>query len=143
MGKTVKVVAAIIVKEGRILCVKRGLAGYSYVAGRYEFPGGKIEAGEDAREALHREIFEELDIEIEIVKDFLTFTHSYPDFNIVLHTFICNHKRGDITLREHTDYKWLSPEKLDSLKWAEADYPIVERLKVTSDRILCNMLYIR
>ncbi len=135
MGKTVKVVAAIVVKEGKILCVKRGLAGYSYVAGRYEFPGGKIEAGEDASEALHREIFEELDIEIEIVKEFLTVTHSYPDFDIVLNTFICTHKSGDITLREHTDYKWLSPEKIDSLIWAEADYPIVKKLISEADTI--------
>ncbi len=135
MGKTVKVVAAIVVKEGKILCVKRGLAGYSYVAGRYEFPGGKIEAGEDALEALHREIFEELDIEIEIVKEYLTVTHSYPDFDIVLNTFICTNKSGDITLREHTDYKWLSPDKLDTLKWAQADYPIVEKLISEADTI--------
>lgn len=135
MGKTVKVVAAIVVKEGKILCVKRGLAGYSYVAGRYEFPGGKIEAAEDAQEALHREIFEELDIEIEIVKEYLTVTHTYPDFEIVLQTFICTHKRGEITLTEHADYVWFPPEKLNSIKWADADYPIVERLISEADTI--------
>ncbi|MHC1780864.1 MAG: (deoxy)nucleoside triphosphate pyrophosphohydrolase [Bacteroidales bacterium] len=135
MGKTVKVVAAIVVNEGKILCVKRGLAGYSYIAGRYEFPGGKIEAGEDAQEALHREIFEELDIEIEIISEYMTVNHTYPDFEIVLQTFICTNKRGDITLREHSDYKWLSPDKLDTLKWAQADYPIVEKLISEADTI--------
>jgi 8-oxo-dGTP diphosphatase len=128
MNKHYEVVAAIIVHDGRILCVQRGLSKYEYISKKYEFPGGKMEAGETKAETIKREILEELKLTIEVQDEFLTVTHQYPDFTITMHSFICKCKDPKVTLTEHVDFKWLNKLELAHLDWAAADIPIVNEL---------------
>ena len=126
--KQIEVVAAIIIYEDKILCVQRNENKYSYISKKYEFPGGKIEDGETKIEALKREIAEELKMDISIKNDFLTVKHQYPDFKLIMHSFICYVKQNKVTLTEHIDFKWLSKNELENLDWAAADIPIVYKL---------------
>lgn len=126
--KTIEVVAAIIIHEGRILCVQRGPAKYDYISGKWEFPGGKVEVGETKKAALVREIKEELNMDITVDTFFTMVQHSYPDFHLTMHSFLCSCATNELTLTEHTDFKWLSKPELSELDWAGADVPIVEKL---------------
>jgi 8-oxo-dGTP diphosphatase len=127
--QTLKVAAAIIINtDGEILCTKRGQSSYNYCSHKYEFPGGKIEEGENGEQALKREIMEELELEILNLKHFTTAEHKYPDFKIQLHCFTCSPKDTKISLKEHSEYRWLKPGELDTLDWAAADLPVVEKL---------------
>ena len=129
--KHYEVVAAVIECKGKILCMQRGKAKYEYVSYKYEFPGGKVEVGEENHIALSRELREEMDLDVTIrEKDYLlTVDHSYPDFAITMHTYLCKVSTPDFVMKEHVDFKWLSVSELDSLDWAEADKPIVEFLQ--------------
>ncbi|MDH4471000.1 MAG: (deoxy)nucleoside triphosphate pyrophosphohydrolase [Fluviicola sp.] len=127
--KKIEVVAAIIVHTDKILCVQRNESKYEYVSFKYEFPGGKIELDETAENALIREIKEELRMDIRIQNLFLTVEHTYPDFHITMHSYICHTERTDLQLEVHVDYKWLTIDELDKLDWAAADIPIVDKLK--------------
>jgi 8-oxo-dGTP diphosphatase len=126
--KTIEVVAAIIIENSKILCVQRGENKYSYISKKYEFPGGKIEAGETKEDALKREILEELKMEIYDLKEFITISHQYPDFNIIMHSYVCKSQEKQVTLSEHIDFCWLTKDNLNQLDWAEADVPIVNEL---------------
>ncbi len=126
--KKIEVVAAIISNNDQILCVQRPQNKYSYISNKYEFPGGKIETDESSIEALKREILEELSLDIEVNDKFLTVEHSYPDFFIRMHGYLCDCKNRDLVLHEHIDYKWLDIADLKYLDWAAADVPIVEKL---------------
>ena len=126
--KKIDVVAAIIQCGEEILCVQRGLAKLEYISKKYEFPGGKIEAGETKESAIIREIKEELQLDIIEPKYFNTVNHQYPDFFITMHSFICLVNNKDIVLTEHIDQQWLKVEELSSLDWAAADIPIVHKL---------------
>ncbi|MEQ8167850.1 MAG: (deoxy)nucleoside triphosphate pyrophosphohydrolase [Candidatus Eremiobacterota bacterium] len=123
-----EVVAAIIINNNKILCMQRNISKYEYISLKFEFPGGKIEPGETKEQALIREILEELNLEIEIVKNFLTIVHEYPDFKITMHSFICTSMKTDLVLKEHFTYKWLDKSNLENLDWAAADLPIVLKL---------------
>ena len=124
--QTVRVAAAIIVRDGRIFATQRG---YGKFKDGWEFPGGKIEAGETPQEALAREIREELDTEIE-VRDFLeTVEYDYPDFHLSMDCFCCVVKSGGLVLREHEAAKWLTREALDSVDWLSADEGLIARIK--------------
>ncbi|MBD1364721.1 (deoxy)nucleoside triphosphate pyrophosphohydrolase [Mucilaginibacter sp. ZT4R22] len=92
---------------------------------KWEFPGGKIEPDETTQECLIREIFEELNITIKIVKDLPTNIHNYPTFAIALIPFVCNYVSGELILKEHAQFKWLHKNELLDLDWAEADIPIL------------------
>jgi 8-oxo-dGTP diphosphatase len=127
--KKIDVVAAIIQCGEEILCVQRGLAKLEYISKKYEFPGGKIEAGETKESAIIREIKEELQLDIIEPKYFNTVNHQYPDFFITMHSFICLVNNKDIVLTEHIDQQWLKVEELSSLDWAAADIPIVHKLQ--------------
>nr|WP_275114005.1 (deoxy)nucleoside triphosphate pyrophosphohydrolase [Psychromonas antarctica] len=127
--KKIDVVAAIIQCGEEILCVQRGPAKLEYISKKYEFPGGKIEAGETKEFAIIREIKEELYLDILEPKFFNTVNHQYPDFFITMHSFICLIEHKDITLTEHIDQKWLKIDELDGLDWAAADIPIVQKLQ--------------
>jgi 8-oxo-dGTP diphosphatase len=129
--KTVEVVAGIIVNEGQILCTQRGESKLSYISKKYEFPGGKVELNESHETALARELKEELLMDAQVKQHFMTVKHQYADFNIVLHAFICHADSRELTLTEHLDAKWLSTKHLDSLDWAAADIPVVEKLKIS------------
>lgn len=126
--KKIEVVAAIICFENRILCVQRPENKFPYISLKFEFPGGKIELGESKKEALKRELKEELEISPIIKAEFLTVIHSYPDFEITMHSFICETNSKEITLTEHIDSKWLLVDELEQLDWAAADIPIVNKL---------------
>jgi 8-oxo-dGTP diphosphatase len=126
--KHIKVVAAIIYNENKILCVQRSESKLDYISKKYEFPGGKIESGEEPVDALKREILEELKMEIKVESHFLTIEHEYPDFTMEMQSYICyNHDRM-LTLTEHLDFKWLKVTSLNALDWAAADLPIVHKL---------------
>jgi 8-oxo-dGTP diphosphatase len=127
--KKIDVVAAIIQCGDEILCVQRGPAKFEYISKKYEFPGGKIEIGESKETAIIREIKEELQLDIIDPKFFNTVNHQYPDFFITMHSYICLVENKDVILTEHIDQKWLKIEELDSLDWAAADIPIVQKLQ--------------
>ncbi len=124
--KTIKVVAAIIIHEGKIFATQRG---YGEFKDGWEFPGGKIEPGETPQEALAREIKEELDTEIE-VKDFLeTVEYDYPEFHLSMDCFFCRIKEGKLVLKEHEAAKWLTADTLDSVDWLPADRGLIEGIR--------------
>ena len=125
--KTINVVAAIIVSpEGEIFATQRG---YGEWKDWWEFPGGKIEPGEEPAEALRREIREELATEINVGEQLCFVEYDYPKFHLSMQCFICTIKSGDLTLLEHEAARWLSCEDLDSVHWLPADEEVIERLK--------------
>ncbi len=129
--KTVEVVAAVIIHENKILCVQRNDSKFDYIAFKYEFPGGKVEENETSEEALVREISEELNLNIHIQTHFLTVDHSYPDFRIIMHSYLCSCDSIKPKLNEHLDFKWLTKDELYQLDWAAADIPIVDKLSTS------------
>lgn len=126
--KRIEVVAGIIFCQNQILGVQRPKSKHAYISEKYEFPGGKIEEGETKIEALQRELHEELDINTEIRSFYLTVVHQYPDFELTMHSFICDVDSKALTLHEHIDHEWLTIEELQKLDWAAADIPIVNKL---------------
>ena len=126
--KTIEVVAAVIFREGKVLCVQRAEHEKEYISLKWEFPGGKVEVGERREEALVREIREELSVDIEVSEFLMTVEHTYPDFHLTMHVFKCILDQGEITLNEHVALKWLSIDELDQLDWAAADIPVVKSL---------------
>ena len=124
--KTVRVVAAIIIDDGKVFASQRG---YGEFKDGWEFPGGKIDAGETPEEALIREIKEELDTEI-VVKELLdTVEYDYPKFHLSMDCFICKIKAGELVLKEHEASKWLTKETLDSVEWLPADQGLIEKIE--------------
>lgn len=93
---------------------------------KWEFPGGKLELGENIETCIKREIKEEINIEIDIIRKLTTNIHDYGEFQVNLIPFIAKHISGDIFLTEHNSYKLLDASELLNLDWAEADVPIVE-----------------
>ena len=126
--KHIEVVAAVIIQDGKVLCVQRPKHTKDYISLKWEFPGGKVEVGENREEALVREIKEELAAEIHELQFLMTVEHSYPDFHMTMHAYTCTLKTGEISLREHVDMKWLATEELNQLDWTEADLPVVVSL---------------
>ena len=124
--KQIKVVAAIIQKENKILATKRG---YGEFINMWEFPGGKIESGETKKQALVREIKEELNIEINVDKFALDIEYQYPNFYLFMSCFMCSIKEGSIELLEHNDGIWITKEELNTLNWLPADIDAVNYLK--------------
>jgi 8-oxo-dGTP diphosphatase len=127
--KKVEVVAGIIFWKDLILCVQRPKNKFLYISEKFEFPGGKIEINETKEEALHRELLEELNLSTKIKSFFLTVIHEYPDFELTMHSFICEVESNELTLNEHVDKKWLKISELSALDWAAADIPIVLKLQ--------------
>jgi 8-oxo-dGTP diphosphatase len=128
MMKKVEVVAGVIFWGNQILCVQRPKNKLQYISEKFEFPGGKIELGETKEDALHRELFEELNLLTKINSFFMTVVHEYPDFELTMHSFICEADSKELKLNEHIDKKWLKINELNTLDWAAADIPIVEKL---------------
>lgn len=124
--KEIKVVAAIIKNEDKILATKRG---YGEFINMWEFPGGKIESGETKKQALVREIKEELNIEINVDKFAIDIEYQYPNFYLFMSCFMCSIKEGSIELLEHNDGKWITKEELNTLNWLPADIDAVNYLK--------------
>ena len=125
--KTIKVVAAIITKDGKIFATQRG---YGDFKDGWEFPGGKVEPGESPEDAIVREIKEELGADIKVTDFLTTVEHDYPTFHLSMDCFWAELKEGSsMTLLEHEAAKWLKPKELDSVKWLPADEEIINELK--------------
>lgn len=120
----IEVVGAVIVKDGKILCAQRGEHGKLPMM--WEFPGGKVEPTETPKQALEREIHEELRCVVEVGQEITTTVHEYDFARISLTTFLCTLVDGSPRLTEHASVIWLDPARLSTLKWAPADVPAVE-----------------
>ena len=125
----IEVVAAVIEFENKLLAFQRGPAKYEYVAKKFEFPGGKVEQGEDHKIALARELKEELKLDAEVSDYIMTVDHSYPDFSIKMHCFLVHLDQFQGQLTEHSSYAHVSLNDADQLDWIEADRPILDHLK--------------
>ncbi len=133
--KTVRVVAAVIKainKNGEtvIFATQRG---YGHFKDGWEFPGGKIEAGETPEQALKREIMEELDTMISVGAKLDTIEYDYPDFHLSMDCFWCEVVSGDLILKEHEAAKWLTREEMDSVEWLPADIALISKIKDQMD----------
>lgn len=124
--KRIEVVAAVIVRDGEVLATRRG---YGEWQGWWEFPGGKMEAGESPQDALRREIREELDAEIEVGRLLETVEWDYPAFHLTMHCFICSLVSGSMNLNEHEAAAWLTKENIGSVKWLPADEGLIGRIR--------------
>ena len=102
--------------------------GYGEFKDYWEFPGGKIEAGESREEALKREIREELDTEISVDTFLTTVECDYPAFHLTMHCFLCSIRSGHLVLKEHENAAWLNREELGSVDWLPADVEVVKKL---------------
>lgn len=125
MKKTIDVVAAIIKKDNKILIAERG---YGEFKGMYEFPGGKIEQGEDARDALKREILEEMQARIEVDSFFYHVHYEYDSFILEMDCFVCHLLDDHITLLEHNACQWIEPNE-DGITWVPADIQVIEEIR--------------
>ena len=123
--KTIEVAAAIIVKDNKVFATQRG---YGEFKDGWEFPGGKLEPGESAREALAREIREELDVDIRVGRLLETVEYDYPKFHLTMHCFICELLSEEIVLKEHEDARWLKEEELDTVDWLPADVGVIGKI---------------
>lgn len=130
--KTVEVVAAIMVHDGTVLATQRG---YGKWKGYWEFPGGKIEAGESREEALRRELREELEAEVEALRLFETVEYDYPDFHLTMHCYLCRLKGDSYRLKEHLSARWLRPEAFGEVLWLPADAGLLQRLAAEKDML--------
>lgn len=125
--KYIEVVAAVFQnQEGKIYCARRRDDGE--LALKWEFPGGKIEDGESHRDALIREIKEELSAVISVGDYIMTVKHQYKSFHLTMHAYYATVLKGQLILSEHTGFNWLDKSELMTLDWAAADIPIVEKL---------------
>ena len=154
--KQIEVVAAIIRREDKIFATQRG---YGEWKDWWEFPGGKMEAGETPEEALVREIREELSTEISVDEFLCTVEYDYPKladgracsrsedstqalvsprstaaFHLTMHCFWCHIESGSLTLKEHEAARWLSKEQFDSVDWLPADLEVIKELSITEGR---------
>ena len=123
---SIHVVAAVILRDGKVFATQRGYGAYKDY---WEFPGGKIEPGETAEEALAREIREELDTEIAVEAPFEQVEYDYPEFHLSMQCFLCRVIRGSLVLKEHEDAAWLDRERLDDVRWLPADETVISRLR--------------
>ena len=125
--KQIEVVAAIIHdRQGRVFATQRG---YGEWKDWWEFPGGKMEAGETPEEALRREIWEELETRIVVERLVETVEWDYPQFHLTMHCYLCHVESGHLELKEHEAAKWLNKDELESVDWLPADRDVVRKLE--------------
>ena len=124
--KTIRVTAAVIVHEGRIFATQRGYGPYK---DGWEFPGGKIEAGETPEQTIVREIREELNITIAADRYITTIEYDYPDFHLSMDCFYAHIEEGQISLLEHEAARWITKDQLDDIPWLPADLLLIPYMK--------------
>lgn len=130
--KTINVVAAVIMRDGKVFATQRG---YGDFKDGWEFPGGKVEAGESPEDALRREIREELETEIGVGHLIDTVEYDYPAFHLSMRCYACSIVSGNLHLVEHESARWLSAAELRSVNWLPADdqlLPLIERELLTA-----------
>ena len=127
--QTIDVTCAVIVDNGSVLVTQRG-SGMNR-AGKWEFPGGKIKAGETPETCIIREIKEELNVDIYVISSLQPVIHSYLDITIRLIPYVAKISKGLIKLHEHSGYEWAEKEKLLFYDWAAADIPVAEQVMKT------------
>lgn len=129
--KTIRVVAAIIkvINKDNKTIIFATQRGYGDFKGGWEFPGGKIEAGETPQEALKREIIEELDTDIKVGALIDTVEYDYPTFHLSMDCFWAEILSGNLVLKEHEAAKWLTKEALDSVEWLPADITLIDKIR--------------
>lgn len=123
--KTINVVAAVIMKEGKVFATQRG---YGEFKDGWEFPGGKVEAGESPEEALCREIREELEVEVNVGDLIDTIEYDYPAFHLSMKCYACTIAGGSPHLLEHEAARWLSADQLDFVAWLPADITLIPKI---------------
>lgn len=121
------VTAAIILKDNKVLIAQR--APGENLAGKWEFPGGKIETGETPQECVKREIREELEVNIDVLDFFGESIYEYHSGTIKLMAYWCKWILGEFTLNVHSQIVWINRQQLDLYDFAPADLPLVEKLK--------------
>lgn len=124
--KTIRVAAAVIREKDKIFATARG---YGELKGGWEFPGGKIEAGETPQEALKREIMEELETEISVGELIDTIEYDYPTFHLSMDCFWCEIISGKLVLKEAEAARWLEKADLDSVEWLPVDVTLIEKIR--------------
>ncbi|MGN1388865.1 MAG: (deoxy)nucleoside triphosphate pyrophosphohydrolase [Bulleidia sp.] len=124
--KTIRVAAAVIRRGNQILAAERG---YGEFKDGWEFPGGKIESGETAEEALKRELKEEMDADVIVNEKITTVEMDYPEFHLSMDVFLVSLAGDHLELLEHEAACWLDPEHLEDLNWLPADQEIIRVLK--------------
>lgn len=135
--KTIRVVAAIMAREGRILGARR--APKNDRPGGWEFPGGKIEKGESPEQALRREIDEELGMRLGTMWLLDTIEHDYPDFHLSMDCFVCPlDDKQTPTVREHAETRWLARDELLDVDWLAADERLVQTIGMFWDQIFAS-----
>lgn len=121
--KTIRVVAAIIEKDNKILIARRLKGEF---AGLWEFPGGKYEENETGEEAIKREIEEEFDIEIDVNRYLCTIEHQYDSFYLVMDCYICTMITDNMILHDHSDIRWIDPKE-DNIDFVPADIKVIRK----------------
>ena len=134
--KTIRVVAAVICdsieKKTKIFATARG---YGEFKGGWEFPGGKIEEAETPREAVEREIREELEVTVKVGDLIDTIEYDYPKFHLSMDCFWCEIASGKIKLLEAEAAKWLTKDELDSVAWLPADITLIDKIRSEMEQI--------
>lgn len=124
--KHIEVVAGIIKDGDKIFATQRG---YGEFKDGWEFPGGKMEAGETPQQALARELKEELTVDVNVGDFLCTVDYDYPTFHLTMHCFYCSLIGGELTLLEHEAAKWLNMSELHTVNWLPADVEVVKALE--------------
>jgi mutator protein MutT len=130
--KVIEVAAGLIHQEGRYLIARRKPG--VHLAGYWEFPGGKREAGESLEECLRRELFEELSIRVDVPVPYQTIRHEYPERTVELHFFHCRIEEGQATNLDCAEIRWVLPEELQHYSFPPADQIILQALKRDAEK---------
>ncbi|MBQ1482776.1 MAG: (deoxy)nucleoside triphosphate pyrophosphohydrolase [Erysipelotrichaceae bacterium] len=123
--KTIKVVAAIIEQNGKIMIARRS---YGELAGFWEFPGGKYEERETGEQAIKREIEEEFDVEIDVERYLCTIEHQYDSFYLIMDCFICTLRSEELVLHDHSAIQWIDPLE-ENIEWCPADRKVISEYR--------------
>jgi len=124
--KTIRVAAACILRNSRVLIARRS---YGDLAGRWEFPGGKVEPGESSKQALVREIREEMAVDITVDSFLMTREYDYPQFHLTMDCFLCTLRSDHMILNSHTGVRWIPLDDTESIGWVPADEAVYRRLQ--------------
>ncbi|WP_413663004.1 8-oxo-dGTP diphosphatase MutT [Microbulbifer sp. CNSA002] len=131
MSKVVHVAVGVVTRgDGKILIARR--PDHLHMGGRWEFPGGKVEAGESVQEALYRELLEEVAIEVQELQPLVEIRHDYPEKTVLLDTWLVTQFTGEAHGREQQEIKWVSAGELDNFHFPDANQAIIEAVKGSS-----------